>query len=50
MMRNGAEVPAAYHCYVRGGDDRQVQSILEHNAWDLVTLVQVMVRVAGCEF
>ena len=44
---SGAEVPAAYHRYVREGDVSQVQSILEHNAWDLVTLVQLMMRIGG---
>jgi uncharacterized protein YprB with RNaseH-like and TPR domain len=37
----GAQVPAAYHQFVRTGAARQVGAILHHNALDLLTLVQV---------
>jgi len=37
----GALVPAAYHHFVRTGDDHQIGAILHHNALDLVTLVQL---------
>ena len=43
---SGAEIPLAYHEYVRTGDDRQMKLILHHNAMDLVTLVQVALRLA----
>ena len=39
----GRDIPAAYHQYVRSKDTRQVQSILHHNALDLVTLLQLAV-------
>jgi uncharacterized protein YprB with RNaseH-like and TPR domain len=37
----GAQVPAAYHQFVRSGEAQQVSAILHHNALDLLTLVQV---------
>ena len=37
----GAQVPAAYHHFVRTGQSHQVGAILHHNALDLLTLVQV---------
>lgn len=37
----GREIPTAYHAFVRTGDDRDLNRILEHNAWDLVTLAQL---------
>lgn len=37
----GSQVPAAYHNFVRSGDAWQLRSILQHNAIDLVTLVQL---------
>lgn len=37
----GREIPAAYHAFVRTGDDGDLNRILEHNAWDLVTLAQL---------
>ncbi len=39
----GRKIPMAYHQYVRDKDTRQVQSILHHNAMDLVTLLQLTV-------
>lgn len=38
---SGAQVPLAYHAYVRTGDVRAVREILHHNALDLVTLLQL---------
>ena len=37
----GREIPAAYHDYVRDGRSPAVESILHHNALDLVTLLQL---------
>ena len=41
----GSEIPMAYHDFVRSGNTRQLESILHHNALDLVTLVELAVRV-----
>ena len=41
----GAEIPAAYHRYVRTGDARQMVDCLEHNVLDLVTLADLMLRL-----
>ena len=43
----GNRIPDAYHRYVRTGETSEVQSILHHNLLDLVTLLQVSLRVAG---
>jgi uncharacterized protein YprB with RNaseH-like and TPR domain len=37
----GRDIPAAYHQYVRNGDQGPVPSILHHNALDLITLLQL---------
>ncbi len=37
----GHQIPEAYHAYVRTCDSRQVDTILHHNALDLVTLLQL---------
>jgi hypothetical protein len=37
----GREIPAAYHSFVRTGDGRQLDQIVQHNALDLVTLAQL---------
>jgi uncharacterized protein YprB with RNaseH-like and TPR domain len=37
----GSRVPAAYHDFVRSGDAWPLRSILQHNALDLVTLVEL---------
>jgi uncharacterized protein YprB with RNaseH-like and TPR domain len=42
---SGAQVPAAYHEFVRTGVARQVGAIVQHNALDLVTLVQIALRL-----
>jgi hypothetical protein len=41
----GAQVPAAYHEYVRTGQTHRLGSILQHNALDLVTLAQLACRL-----
>jgi uncharacterized protein YprB with RNaseH-like and TPR domain len=42
---SGSEVPTAYHEFVRTGVARQVGAIVHHNALDLVTLVQIALRL-----
>ncbi len=42
----GAQVPAAYHEFVRSGRTDRVGDILRHNALDLLTLVQLAVQLA----
>ena len=41
----GRDIPAAYHDYVRSGDAWQMRSVLHHNALDLITLMQLSLRV-----
>jgi uncharacterized protein YprB with RNaseH-like and TPR domain len=41
----GRSIPAAYHEYVRSGDPRQVRRVLHHNALDLLTLLQIALRL-----
>jgi uncharacterized protein YprB with RNaseH-like and TPR domain len=43
----GAEVPAAYHAFVRHGTARPIGAILHHNALDLATLVELAARLLG---
>ena len=43
---SGARIPAAYHHYVRSGKTDAMSSILHHNLLDLVTLVEVFLRLA----
>ncbi|MEZ6069274.1 MAG: ribonuclease H-like domain-containing protein [Pirellulales bacterium] len=43
----GSQVPTAYHEFVRTGDAWQLRSILEHNAQDLVTLVELSMTLFG---
>lgn len=38
----GAEIPDAYHAYVRTGNAYQIVDILKHNLLDLVTLADLM--------
>lgn len=40
------QIPAAYQDYIRTGFEREMDSILLHNAIDLVTLLDVAVRLA----
>ena len=41
----GRAIPAAYHDFVRTGDAWQIKAILQHNALDLITLVQLSLRI-----
>ncbi|QDU87217.1 hypothetical protein Pla175_05740 [Pirellulimonas nuda] len=43
----GARIPAAYDAYVRTGRAEEMEQILHHNALDLVTLLDVTLRVAA---
>ncbi len=43
----GRDIPQAYHDYVRTGREHQTQSILHHNALDLVTLLQLSLTFIG---
>lgn len=38
----GAEIPDAYHEFVRTGDAKDIASILHHNRLDLVTMLQLV--------
>jgi uncharacterized protein YprB with RNaseH-like and TPR domain len=42
----GSQIPAAYHEFVRTGFEREMNSILLHNALDLVTLLDLAMRLA----
>ncbi len=42
----GRDIPPTYHQFVRSGDVRGIRCILHHNALDLVTLLQLSLRVA----
>ncbi len=39
----GAEIPDAYHRFVRSGNAVQMREILHHNALDLITMAEVLV-------
>lgn len=43
----GSEIPDAYHEYVRTGNAAQMLTVLEHNFLDLVTLADLLVRLAS---
>lgn len=43
----GHEIPAAYHQFVRTGDAPAMRTILHHNALDLITLLQLSLRIAA---
>ncbi len=43
----GDQVPAAYHEFVRSGHTEKIGPILHHNRLDLVTLVQIGLRLAS---
>lgn len=43
----GNRIPAAYAEYVRTGFEREMEAVLYHNAMDLVTLLDVSLRLAG---
>ena len=42
----GGEIPEAYHEFVRTGHAARIGMILEHNALDLITLVDLFIRIA----
>ncbi|OPZ84518.1 MAG: hypothetical protein BWY76_01808 [bacterium ADurb.Bin429] len=41
----GAEIPEAYHAYVRTGHSGQMAQIIRHNLMDLVTLAELLVKL-----
>jgi uncharacterized protein YprB with RNaseH-like and TPR domain len=43
----GHRIPAAYAEFVRSGFERDMEAILYHNAMDLVTLLDLTLRLAG---
>jgi uncharacterized protein YprB with RNaseH-like and TPR domain len=43
----GHRIPAAYAEFVRTGFEREMEAILYHNAMDLVTLLDLTLRLAG---
>jgi len=43
----GVQIPAAYQRFVQTGDPREMESVLFHNALDLVTLLDLSIRLAG---
>jgi uncharacterized protein YprB with RNaseH-like and TPR domain len=43
----GSQIPAAYQQFVRTGKDHEMNSILMHNAIDLVTLLDIGLRLVG---
>lgn len=42
----GRDIPDAYHQFVRSGNTDPIRSILHHNALDLVTLLQLSLRIS----
>ena len=46
----GAEIPDAYHHFVRTGDARRVRDILHHNLLDLLTMGDLLTAIlTGCD-
>ena len=43
----GAQIPAAYHEFVRTNDARKIGLILQHNLYDLLTMADLMARMWG---
>ena len=41
----GRDIPDVYHDYVRTGKSAAVQSVLHHNALDLITLLQLTMQI-----
>lgn len=41
----GAEIPAAYHEFVRTGNANKIQSIMMHNLYDILTMADLMSRM-----
>ena len=46
---HGERIPAAYHDFVRDGDPTQMEAILRHNAQDLLTLLEISLRILDRE-
>lgn len=46
----GAEIPAAYHDFVRTGHATQIRDILQHNLLDLVTLAELVTFLLADDF
>lgn len=42
---SGAEIPAAYHSFVRTGEPLEMLDILKHNALDLINLLDIYARM-----
>lgn len=45
----GEHIPDAYHHFVRTGNAVEVARIIKHNAQDLVTLLELLVRMLGAD-
>ena len=45
----GRDIPSAYHNYVRTGDAWQMRSVLHHNALDLITSLEIAMKIACYE-
>ena len=43
----GSQIPAAYDAYVRTGNPTEIEAVLHHNALDLVTLLDITLRLAA---
>ena len=41
----GSEIGRAYHDFVRTGDAREIAQIVQHNRWELVTMVHLLARM-----
>jgi len=45
----GEHIPDAYHYFVRTGNAAEVGRIIKHNAQDLVTLLELLLRLLGAD-
>ena len=45
----GAQIPDVYHHFVRTADARLLARVVEHTAWDLVTLADLLLRLPAPE-
>jgi uncharacterized protein YprB with RNaseH-like and TPR domain len=43
----GGDIPAAYHEFVRTGEPHRMTAIVHHNAMDLVTLLELALRITA---
>ena len=41
----GAEIPAAYHAFVRTGNAAEMSLIIKHNRLDLLTLAELLTKL-----